>query len=425
MGHWGFWGTVFLAGVGLEDIFRATGRLKGAGITTFALLFMPLYWVLTHVFQLIAAPDETTADFTAVAFFASVTALVLSVVLAFRMYRTEQDGIARVVVGSARNAGLLPKWKVRTLQSLATALVILDFCQGGYFTHIAQLWANFSDTGQIFSHAASHLTPSTEEDIKHFSAALPSGEVVLLAVSDLSSPSPVCWKPDGTPLCRATNVLATTTENQSQSRLLALNLRLPSHTGYQTYPFELQFGGEPGASRYWSVSASGTFVVFSMPPKSSQLDFRIGEPVGKWQDTDAGWAWDGHIPRHAERVIRRSGQQAVVALGQVNKLAGDATSVDWVIRSFPKDWVGRVIAVDVSGVVHEPFPANTSLKDVGFVAGWRYQHETFNELPPSRIKEFRLQIRNCQWVKFQNVSLESGRETTVEVCDVEGKVHSE
>jgi len=232
-------------------------------------------------------------------------------------------------------------------------------------------------------------------------------------VSDLSSPSPVCWKPDGTPLCRATNVLAATT--RKQPRLLALNLRLPSPTGYQIFPFELQFDGKPGASRYSSVSASGTFVVFSTPPRSSQLDFRIGEPVGKWQDTDAGWAWDGHIPRHAERVIRRSGQQAVVALGQVERISGDMTSVNWMRDSFPKDWVSRVIAVDVSGVVHEPVPGTTSLKDVGVVAGWRSQEERFSDLLPSRIKELRLQISTCHWVEFHNVSLEPGHRTAVEV----------
>ncbi len=422
MGHWGIWGTVFLAGVALEDIRRATGRLKGAGIATFALLFMPLYWVLTHVFQLIAEPDQTTADFTTIAFFASVTALVLPVVLAFRLYRTEQAGMAHVVAGSARNAGPLRKWEVRTLQSLATALVVLDFCLGGYSTYLAQSWSSLSDTSQVvfYSHAVSHPGLIAEEDLPRFSTTIADGDVALLAVSDLSTPSPTCWRPDGTALCRATNAPAATAEKQFQSRLLALGLRLPSPTpGNQWLPFELLVAGKPVASRYASVSANGTFIVFSAPPEASQLDFRLGEPVGEWQDTDAGWAWDGHLPRHSERVIRRSGQQAIVTLGQVDERSGVATDVVWTSRSFPKDWVGRVVAVDVSGIVHTPVSAMTSLKDLATVA-WQYQSERFDNLPASRIKEFRLQIRNCHWVEFRNVSLGLGHRTAVEVRDANG-----
>jgi len=417
--HWGFWGTVFLAGVALEDIHRATGRLKGAGIATFALLFMPLYWVLTHVFRLLADPVETRTDFAAIAFLANSAALVLCGGLAFWMHRNE---VRRTVVGltdSSSARRVLPKRVVRTLQWVATVLVVLDLYLGGFITHLTQRWTDLPDASLIafYSHAKSHPKPDMESDIKRFSAALPSGQVTLLAVSDLSSPSPVCWRPDGTPLCRATNALAAITGNQSRSRFVALGLNLPSPTtGDQIIKFELQIGGRSVTSRHWSKSADGTFVFLYAPAGSSQLDFHIGEPNGEWQDTDAGWAWDGHLPRHAERVVRRSGQEAIVSLEQVNDQASAGTYVAWTSRSFPKVWVGRMVAVDEAGAVHEPIPRTTSLIDVAAV-GWQFRSETFNKLSPSQIKEFRMQIRSCRWVEFRNVSLQPGYVTKVEIKD--------
>lgn len=70
-----------------------------------------------------------------------------------------------------------------------------------------------------------------------------------------------------------------------------------------------------------------------------------------------------------------------MTLGRVNEVGGGWTWVHWTSSSFPKDWVGRVIAEDVSGVIHEPVPATTSLKDV-VAGGWQFQTETFNNLPP-------------------------------------------
>jgi len=418
----GFWGTMFLAGVALEDIRRATGRLKGAGIATFALLFMLVCSLLTDLFRLMAEPVETRADFIAIDYLSSVTALVFCIGLAFWMHRREQRHMADRVALSARDARLLPKWDVRMLQSVATVLVVLDLCLSGYIPRLARLWSQHSDTSvtAFYSHAESHPRLSAEGDLERFSAALPSGEVALLAVSDLSSPSPVCWRPDGALLCRATNALANTTGTLSQQRLLALSLYYPySLMSGRVLAFELRIAGRPVASSHLFASAGGTFVSFSAPPESSLLDFRIGEPVGEWLDTDAGWEWNGKIPRHPERIIRRSGRQAIVTLEVVKEHPSGVTSVYWTSRPFPKDWVGRVVAVDVSGVVHESDPAMTSLKDA--VAAYEGQSEKFSKLPPSRIKELRLQIRYCRWVEFHGVSLQPDRHTQVQVVTTESK----
>ena len=406
---WGFWSTVFLAGVALEDIRRAAGQLKGVGIATFALLVMPLYWVFTPVFRSMAEPAETTSDYAAIYFLAATAASVISGGLALWMHRNEVRRTVAALRDPSGAARVLPRWVVRTLQSVAAVLVILGFCQGGMIAHLTRSWTGPSDTAQIafYSHAESHPKPGVEGDVKRFSAALPGGDVELLAVSDLSSPSPVCWRPDGALLCGVTNAVVDATGKRAKPRLLALSVDLPkSSAGGRILPFELRIAGRPVASRFCFANTSGTFIVFpSVSPEPSVLDFRIGEPEGEWKDTDAGWAWNGALPRHPERGIRRSGQQAVVTLRGVSELPGTGTSVDWTSSSFPKDWVGRVIAEDVSGVIHEPVPPTTLLKDV-VAGGWRFENETFRNLPPSRVKELRLQIRNCRWVEFRNVPLE-------------------
>ena len=437
--QWGFWGTVFLAGVALEDIRQAAGRLKGAGIATFALLFVPLYWVLRHTFQWIAQPVEPPSDFTASAFLASTAGLVLSGGAAFWMHRNEARW---AVLASTDHSGvgrLVPKRVVRALQLVAAALVALELCLGGFFTYLVQSRTDVSGEAMLafYAHAKSHRQPGTEANLQRFSAALPGGAVELLALSDVSSPSPVCWRPDGAFLCGPTNVTTGSVGKPSRPRSLALNLHFPGrYRDGRTLQFELRVAGKPVVSSQASATADGAFVFFPAPPETSLLDFDLGEPVGDWLDTDAGWEWKGDLPRPSERIIRRSGQQAIVALRRVEEIAPPpppadvalrrvkdhsiaATSVEWTSRSFPKEWVGRIVAVDGSGVVHEPAPETTSLNDVARPV-YQFRRETFNGLAGSQIKEFRLQIRHCQWTEFCNLSLRPGQQTSVEVRDAVG-----
>ncbi len=88
---------------------------------------------------------------------------------------------------------LFPRWVVRTLQAVATVLFVLNLYQGRMITGLTYFWTGLSVTSMsaFSSHAKSHPKPGMESDIKRFVAALPSAHVELLAVSDLSSPSPV------------------------------------------------------------------------------------------------------------------------------------------------------------------------------------------------------------------------------------------
>ena len=418
--HWALWGTVFLAGVALEDIRRAAGRLKGAGIATFALLCMPMYWALGDAFQSMAGAVETTGDRIVIAFLATTAAAVICGGVAFWMHRSE---LRRAVASSKNRSGaepLVPRWSVRAVQCVGALMFVLSLRQS-LITHLTHPWTGPSDSSLIafYSHAASHPKPPPGGDVKRFTAVLPGGEVELFAVSDLSLPAPVCWQPDGALLCGATNADGGTTSKPWQSRSLALCFDSPGlSVAGRMLPFELRVAGTPIQSRSWSINGNGGFFVFlAAPVGSGTLDLRLGEPVGAWVDTDAGWTWNGRVPRHPERGIHRAGQQATVSLARVSEVPGVGTSVDWTSSSFPKDWVGRVVVEDKSGVVHEPVPATASLQDV-VISGWRFQSETFTGLPPSRVKEVRLQIRKCHWAEFRGISLVPSHRTTVEVFNV-------
>ena len=419
---WGYWGNAFLAGLALEDVRQANGRLKGAGLAIFALLCQPLYWVLVLVLRS-EAPNGTSADFTGTGFLANTTALAVAAGLALWMHWKETRRPAADLADPTKARGRLPKWVVRTAQSAAVVLVVCQLYLGGVVTDLAQSWTLSEESMMAFyAHASSHATPGPEGDPKRYSAALPSGGIELLAVSDPASPGPVCWRPDGAWLCGATNATAGSLSQRTQPRSLALSLQFPdSHVDRRIQKCELRVDGKPVENVGRDIREGPTpkaVVIFPAPSESSLLDFRFGEASREWLDTDVGWDWNGHLPRQPERIIHRSGQETTVTLEWVRADRSVETLVCWLHHGFPKDSAGRLVAVDESGVVHAPVEVFTSLDDLTSV----HPHPRFErfDLPASRIKEFRLQICPCRWIEFRHVSLNPGGRTTVEVKEIAG-----
>ena len=214
-----------------------------------------------------------------------------------------------------------------------------------------------------------------------------------------------------------------------EERKLVLTLRLPknrldSSENIPWLPFELRIFGNAAMStphwvkNDWENRDQQAFIFFSATPDSTRLDFRVGVPADAWQDTDAGWEWNGNLPRHPERVIRRSGQQAEVTLLTRGNPSRQPI-LYWDYRSFPADWIGRIVAVDKAGVVHNPKCYQTSLRGPGQLPPLGPYELTFDWLSFSQIKELRFQIRRCRWVEFRNLSLQPGRQTQVEIVDAE------
>jgi predicted Ser/Thr protein kinase len=416
---WPYLGNVVLGIIALEDIRCAHGRLKGAGFAVFSLLFIPLNVTVSRLIQGTPGSTDTLTDRVGVGLLAEIIALVCCGGVALWVQHHENQ---RLRLGFPQAGWLLLRPAVRALQLSACGLVVLNLSLSGAF----RVWTDLKqrpsqiDLNAFASHARAHASLVTEGPVNHLATPSPDGDLELVAVSDVSSASPVCWQPDGVVFCKPTDSRPERTGPDKKPRSLILNLRFlnPSPlVDVASLAFELRIAGKVVASRGSFGSGNEALIAFSAPQEASQLDFRVAVPANEWQDTDAGWEWKGRIPRHPERVIRRSGQQAEVLLTQAEDNSNGALIV-WVTRSFPANWAGRLVAVDHDGNVHEPDRSYmSSLRDTA-VAGWRGEMTTFNGLVLSQIKELRFQIRQCRWMEFRNVSLQPGVKTPVEVVDV-------
>ena len=273
----------------------------------------------------------------------------------------------------------------------------------------------------FFSYVRGDASLAARDATNQFVVPLGVVEAEFPAVSEVSRGSVICWQPDGTQLGGLTNNSGKAVHAGGTARSLVLTVRLSSASEIMPYlPFELLVAGKKVASPSVYYKGGRDYVWFSAGQDARLLDVRLGKPVGEWQDTYAGWEWNGKLLRRPERVISHAGQEAVVTLGQVGDSTGMGASAMWSSRSIPAEWVGRLVAVDDAGVVHLPTVDTTQLRDPAPLGAWRGDDVTFKGLSASRIKELRFQIRRCQWVEVRNISLEPGRRSQVTVVDAAG-----
>jgi hypothetical protein len=68
------------------------------------------------------------------------------------------------------------------------------------------------------------------------------------------------------------------------------------------------------------------------------------------------------------------------------------------MQRFPTNCLGRVVAIDTTGVMHEPHTSVPFLLDL--TNRGNVPSATFDNLPFEPVKEFRFQLRRCAWVEF-------------------------
>ena len=162
-------------------------------------------------------------------------------------------------------------------------------------------------------------------------------------------------------------------------------------------------------------------IAYNIAPQDARLlDVRVGRLFGEWQDTYAGWEWNGIMPRRRERGISNFGKEALITLTQVWENPVSGASAGWTSQSLPAEWVGRLVAVDDAGVVHQPTVGAFLLQNA-YRAGYSWQQETFKGLAASRIKQLRFQIRQCRWIEVRNISLQPGQRTQIGIVDAGDK----
>ncbi len=275
-----------------------------------------------------------------------------------------------------------------------------------------------------------------------FVLPLDGDKLQLMAVSDLSSGTPMEWLPDGTPVGK---LPVSMPGGLRSPRSLALTVALPGskasatvvkgkfsrknlkqvaslYDGMPYLPYTLGLAGKPVAPLSWACSENNEFILFRAGGEAVTLDFRVGAPAGPWQDVYVGWVWNGKIPKHSARTFDVSGQSVSVRLNQVSDDSPQpGLAACWYSQSFPSNWVGRLVAVDDSGAIHFPdgnMYGWTMLEDLPAPNQVRVHALTFGGLASSRVREFRFQIRPCQWQELKDISLQPGHLTEVSLASV-------
>ena len=147
-------------------------------------------------------------------------------------------------------------------------------------------------------------------------------------------------------------------------------------------------------------------------------DLRVGISLGEWETV---------VTREPESAGRssfsRDGREWTVVFGKAitrhNATTGYITRV--AVTSTPRytygQWKERLVAVASDGSQHVSWISSTMDGDTGVAV--------FRNLPLSSIKEFRLQVRPFRCVEFDNISLQSGQKTNVQVVSPDASMDNE
>ncbi len=414
--RWPSLGTVLLGWIALEDIRRNNGKLRGAGAAAFGLLFFPCSWALRQVANAGAEPDAKTY-FETLAFELIVDLLTVLVCggIALWVHRNEVQSRERSLGGASdwwvcsRPAA----WVIRTLVCAAFAVSL---------TNVRWLrTVGDPEFGALVSHIAGHAQRAAPDEASRVVVRLPWGEAEFLSVSENSPKSSLCWLPDGTQICGKAERALQAPGRTRQVRSLVLAMRVTGPPGDMgRVPCQLYIDGKAAKSSFWGRSGINEYASFPAAADARLLDVHLGEAASEWQDTYAGWEWNGKMSQRPERFVSLAGQQTMVRAFGLSGDHADGASAQWNARSLPAGWVGRLVAVDDAGISHEPSASMPSLQEPVGTGMWVGDRVVFNGLPASRIKELRFQVHQCRWVEIRNIALQPGLHTQVSVVDAGG-----
>jgi serine/threonine protein kinase len=429
-------GAVTLGWIALEDIRKGTRR--GAGLAWFDVLFFACDWGFRHATNNMEWSEDSAAERVGYALTADLLSLALCAAVGYWIHVHEAERFRSGEIRSAKRRSNVGVWLARGLACGALALTLLAVGR-----QIEREMARVSSQINLDAFIAhSHANPPGSVANGRFVIPLDGGQVRLEALSELSAGPPVCWKPDGAVLCSPAANSPQHLGPMSSPRSLVLTLDLAISAkmnlasaattqrksiepglfdGMPYLPFQLWVASKPVEMTSSAFRGEREFIAFHAPANASMLDFRVGEPVGDWQEAFISWEWTGKIPSHQDRTFQCSGQKAQVSLGQVSQTVGNGScEATWFSRLFPAEWVGRLVAVDEKGIVHEPtgnMVNRTTLMNAS-TEGLRAYTVSFEGLDPARIREFRFQIRPCQWVVMSNISLRDGMRTEAEIGEM-------
>ena len=148
----------------------------------------------------------------------------------------------------------------------------------------------------------------------------------------------------------------------------------------------------------------GNAAVASIKPSTAQTTLRVGLPTGPWTTISSH---DGKKMGHGR------------GRGMLWSQAFQDSSGIHIVASMESQRMRkhRIAAIDTEGAIHVAPGAGS----VSFGSVHQFTAH-FPDLAADRIKEFLYQVRECQMIEFQNVSLRPGQKTEVRIVVKDGQV---
>nr|MBC8391774.1 carboxypeptidase-like regulatory domain-containing protein [Deltaproteobacteria bacterium] len=325
-----------------------------------------------------------------------------------KILEVHQKGDYAAVI--ARNPGLLPSYDTRSFklengkwlntgnsgsQTLATARAIVD--QGIDYRNLKQMESTQNSDLSRVEPRELKPAPSETEGTENFpfTATLDNGVTVeLVGLCEHPSEGKQWWKPGG-------DLLDTSPyEKIETSHISPRHGRKALEAAVKIDGFEDGIGFRSGIVGTQSSGSCGTgdqkvyAVSFDQAKGSSQTDINIGIAAGQWQTVAT------QKPNFSG--VYSSG--SVIWHGPIEKDGGTVLHIGHSLL----DNNIRVVAVGPDDKEHQG--GSTSAQKEGL------ESVQINfDLPLSKIKEFRFQVRPYEWVTFKNVSLRPSEKMEVEV----------
>ncbi|OQA01343.1 MAG: Methicillin resistance mecR1 protein [Planctomycetes bacterium ADurb.Bin412] len=240
-----------------------------------------------------------------------------------------------------------------------------------------------------------------ESNENQFSATLPNGAIVtLIGVCENPNEGKQWWQPDGSLLktvpYNGINVsvpivpdrrnlnLAVLIENTIENDGVGFRIGIPQSQGF----------GIGQARKDGKTVPNLQGVLFDLPMENKTADVHVGVAAGQWFTKETRkpdfngtistqtMIWNGPITQDNKTVLH--------------------------VAHMETDLETRIIAMDKSGNIHTG--GSTSGGKDEFVSA-----QIIFRLPLSEIAEFQFQTRPYQWLTFQNISLQPGQKTDVQV----------
>lgn len=412
---------LILGWLGWEEMQRSNGKLRGMGFAMISLMFPVIELLCLFVIR-----SSSFADYNGWRVSTFCGTLILDAGILWYFHFQEKHFLSHDTVPVNKSW-----WPLRPRSLWILRLSIIIFVAFSFYRYVSLVYDAYffrdSETHGLSVHRHQLDVPST--NICNY--RWESYAVELESISRLDATIVECWLPNGTFLCRSTEQARSGQHQETISRQIALKIILPtSLPDVRMIPFEIQSEGvflhatensrPPNEAN--TNDRQTFFILAKVSPTAKTLDLSMSIPYGKWEDTDASWNIQNGLPRHAEKIMRRYGDEVQITpyLFWRGKYVDFSTGYELIGKR--GSWTERMIALDKNGTIYKskqiPFTRFVNWNTIARAT--RYYDFEFVGATKSDIQELRIQVRPVRHLYFKNISIVPENATHPEVVVDDG-----